>query len=48
VPTVHGHPLRGARDCAIPHTGIKRSRRRVGASAAWIWNLGPTMRTWPA
>ena len=28
--TVHGHPLHGPRDCAIPNTGINRLRWRDG------------------
>jgi len=29
--TVHGHPLDGPRDCAIPNTGINRLRWRAGS-----------------
>ena len=35
--TVHGHPLHGARDCAIPNTGINRLRWRDGSLQLDRW-----------
>ena len=35
--TVHGHSLHGARDCAIPNTGINRLRWRAGTLDLERW-----------
>ncbi|MBS1178365.1 MAG: histidine phosphatase family protein [Proteobacteria bacterium] len=35
--TVHGHPLHGPRDCAIPNTGINRLRWRAGSLDLERW-----------
>ena len=35
--TVHGLPLHGARDCAIPNTGINRLRWRAGTLDIVRW-----------